>query len=118
MLNRTARRAPSSVSERSFARRFALPSSGASGRGSEVHLRQAAAQAGDGGRLLGDLAGAGGDGVRVLDGAAQVLLARVAEADVCVVTHHHASIICSGTASVIHLADELQVVPGEDRGPR
>jgi hypothetical protein len=83
-----------------------------------VHLGQAAAQAGDGGRLLGDLARSGGDGVRVLDGTAELVLADVAEGDVCVVTHHHGSIIGSAAASVIHPADELRVVLGEDRAPR
>jgi hypothetical protein len=79
-----------------------------------MHLRQAPAQAGDGGRLLGDLPGAG-DGVRVAHGVAQVLLACVAEGDVCVVTHHHGSIIGSAAPGVIHQVDELRVLRADDR---
>ena len=54
-----------------------------------MHLGQAAAQPGDGGRLLRDLPVAGGDGVAVRDSAAQVLLADVTEGVMCVRADHH-----------------------------
>jgi hypothetical protein len=80
-----------------------------------VHLSQAAAEATDGGGLLRDLAGAGGDAVRVLYGAAQLLLAYVAEGDVCVVTHHHASTIGFPWTNVVRRLDELAVLRADDR---
>jgi len=80
-----------------------------------VHLGQAAAQAGDGRGLLRDLARARGNRVGVLDGAAQVLLAYVAQGAVCVRADHHASIIGSSRANVVRRVDELWVVRTEDR---
>jgi hypothetical protein len=81
-----------------------------------VHLRQAPAQTADVGRLLGDVT-AVGDGVDFGDCLTQVLLAGVAEGDVCVVAHHHASMIGADGAGVIHRADELRVIPMNDPGP-
>jgi hypothetical protein len=80
-----------------------------------VHLREPAAQARDSRRFLGHLPRARGRGVGVLDGAAQVLLADVAEGDVCVVRDHHASIIGSSWTDVVRRVDEIAVLRADDR---
>jgi hypothetical protein len=80
-----------------------------------VHLGQALAQAAYRRSLLRDVAGAGGDGVGVAHGLAQLLLAGAAQGEVCVVARKHAPIIERRGVPVIGRVDEMQVIRANDR---